>query len=770
MQQFGPRKGILPLLIITLTVALPLAALRVYDVTLGRNSPSGVRGDLASLALSTPEGPKHATLPVLSSWERLDFDAIAGWLGSPFEVSAGGSSELRINGAFVSEAFFEVTGLEISRGQAWGPGDPPTRVVLGAGVARSLFGTKDPVGSVVRVGETSLVVSGIVKETVRFPVNQQIWVPMALLLNTVPERFRSKMPVQILFRAPAEASERGYAISRLESALAEDPDLATGDRVEVVATPAFEAYVGDLVGPLRLFLIITWCLFGIGAITIVHFRTLEESQRRKEYDIRAALGATLPQRLVAGMRRGAVRGLTGSLTGAVLAVLLGHLYARSGGLFPAYWVNQRMSSEYLMIVFSVIVLVTSVTAVAGTWHARGQGASALNEIQRTVSGRRKKLNWVLLLFEITPVAALLVLALGTSRSVFEARDYWYGEDPERIVAIDVGVDDCGESGPQVLERLEGRLESLGQVEEVAFVTVLPVQRSPSLTVRLLTSRGEGMMDVPVRVGEATKDYFEVIGAATDLRPAPLPAAVVSSSLARRFEGLVGAPQVAMLSEGVTVAVYDVVGTARELFLDWDQFTSAPLPRGTPGVLLIRDVPPTSGYLVARVRDAKAAIEVMRDELARVGPVLSVGEARTYSNRFEEAIQNLTVVNGILWNLTFLVLTLSVLGVYAISLQQVAARNRELSIRSALGATVSHLSKLALSPIVVVALTGSVLGGLIGWRLSQLLQGAFLGGEHHASIHLTMLGSGLALSSAFLGSLPPLVRLWRSPPGRALRQD
>jgi hypothetical protein len=323
----------------------------------------------------------------------------------------------------------------------------------------------------------------------------------------------------------------------------------------------------------------------------------------------------------------------------------------------------------------------------------------------------------------------------------------------------------------MLSSLESRVEALGGVAEAGFVTATPVQRSPELVVELRGPGGSAPIEHPARVATATPDYFEVLGEpASALAPLRSPVAVVSSEIWALGESFGESPQLRVINGDEVSDWYEVAGAVPDLFLDWDLMEGAPLPRGAPGVVLIKPDVPRSGYLVARVRDGDRTIRAMVDEISHLGPQLTVGEPATYAERFAEAVRNITVVNGILWYLTVLVLVLSTLGVYAVSLGQVSARTRELSIRAALGASAPELVRAVLVTVALVAVAGAVTGGALGWRVSELLRGAFLSGGGQASAVSVVGGVLVTLGASVLGGLPPVVKLLGTPPSRTLRQE
>jgi ABC-type antimicrobial peptide transport system permease subunit len=110
-----------------------------------------------------------------------------------------------------------------------------------------------------------------------------------------------------------------------------------------------------------------------------------------------------------------------------------------------------------------------------------------------------------------------------------------------------------------------------------------------------------------------------------------------------------------------------------------------------------------------------------------------------------------------------------IGVMNIQLVSVAERTKEIGIRSAIGASPRQILVQFLSEAVVLSLTGSIAGVLVGWLASSLVAEA-MGWSGSLSL-LTMLGAaafGTSVGVAF-GYLPAR-RAAQLEPIEALRHE
>ena len=119
--------------------------------------------------------------------------------------------------------------------------------------------------------------------------------------------------------------------------------------------------------------------------------------------------------------------------------------------------------------------------------------------------------------------------------------------------------------------------------------------------------------------------------------------------------------------------------------------------------------------------------------------------------------------------TALALLLATIGVYGVVSYSVHQRRRELGLRAALGADRSDLIGMILSHGFRLAIAGALIGTVIAWFATQLLQGFLFGVSPHNPLVLAGACAGLTVV-ALVASYLPARRAARVDPMVALRAE
>ncbi|HEY1804350.1 MAG TPA: ABC transporter permease, partial [Terracidiphilus sp.] len=127
------------------------------------------------------------------------------------------------------------------------------------------------------------------------------------------------------------------------------------------------------------------------------------------------------------------------------------------------------------------------------------------------------------------------------------------------------------------------------------------------------------------------------------------------------------------------------------------------------------------------------------------------------------------------------LALAVLALLAIACVNVAGllmargikREREMALRSAVGASRARLMRQLVNESLVLCFAGLLGGVLIGWTVLKamnlfLVQAMSRGGDIHLNLAVVAVAAALSLIASMLASLSPAIRLSGADPNRALR--
>src|SRR5690606_34132764 len=120
----------------------------------------------------------------------------------------------------------------------------------------------------------------------------------------------------------------------------------------------------------------------------------------------------------------------------------------------------------------------------------------------------------------------------------------------------------------------------------------------------------------------------------------------------------------------------------------------------------------------------------------------------------------------------LVLLIAAANVANLLLARMVSRQKELSVRNALGASRGRIARQLIGESLLVALAGGGAGVLLALGLIELLPRLGLGSalsQNPLSLNLPVLGFALGISvmTGLLAALVPVLSLWRSDLGRQI---
>jgi putative ABC transport system permease protein len=296
--------------------------------------------------------------------------------GRPVTARAGDreSDTILLEGA--SSNFFEIVGAEFAAGRPFTELEDRAgaRVaVIGASLARALFGPRRAVGRSLTVsGETYFVVGEIApRKGGFFGENRQDSV-LAIPLGTVKRRYTEADRVVLYIRANPGLREQARAqtetilrrLRRLGPSQPNDFTLSTADSI-IRTLDAVSAQIGLVTVALALV-----SLF-IGGIGIANVQIIGVRERTREIGVRLAIGAPRRDVLNQFLLEAAILSTTGGLAGVMLAVGIGLLL----GLF----VSGFSAVPPAWAVVSGLAASLSVGIAAGYWPARQ--AAALDPVE-----------------------------------------------------------------------------------------------------------------------------------------------------------------------------------------------------------------------------------------------------------------------------------------------------------------------------------------------------------------------------------------------------
>ena len=275
-----------------------------------------------------------------------------------------------------SANFLEVVGAEFSAGRPFTDLEDRegARVaVVGASLARSLFGSEPAVGQAITAGgERYLVVGELAKRRGGFFGENRQDIVMTIPAGTARRRFGE--PERVVLYVRAQPGQRREAYAETETALRrlrqlgplDDNDFSLSTADQIIATfDQISAQIG-----LATLALAGVSLF-IGAIGIANVMLISVTERTREIGVRLAIGARRRQILLQFLLEAAFLSTVGGTAGVALALLIGLLIAAFASGFSA------VAPAWAILAGVAMSLLVGIGA--GLWPARR--AASLDPIE-----------------------------------------------------------------------------------------------------------------------------------------------------------------------------------------------------------------------------------------------------------------------------------------------------------------------------------------------------------------------------------------------------
>lgn len=332
-----------------LGVVIGVAAV-IAMVTVGQGSTAQVQADVASLGsnlLMVRPGQSSmgagSTASSVASLTLKDVDAIKTEI--PGVIAAAPNSSRMMTAIVANQshvtlvvgtdnAYLVARGLEVEIGRDFYESELRSGVaacILGPTPRKELFGSGDPVGSSLRLGQISCRVIGVLasKGASSFGTDQDDLV--LLPIRAFNRRIAGKQDVGMIYVSVSDSVSPVAAKSALERLMRdrrkvapnEEDDFNVFDMAQIssMLTGITSVLTGLLSGVAGISLL-------VGGIGIMNIMLVSVTERTHEIGIRLAVGATMRQVLTQFLVEAVVLSLLGGLIGIFLGLLLAYVGAR----------------------------------------------------------------------------------------------------------------------------------------------------------------------------------------------------------------------------------------------------------------------------------------------------------------------------------------------------------------------------------------------------------------------------------------------------------
>jgi putative ABC transport system permease protein len=700
----------------------------------------------------------QVSYPDFQDWKKSSktIQAFAGFSGDAFTISAGGEPKNTF-AAQVTPNFFSTLGVSPTLGRDFLEGedqpDGPHVAILGDAFWRSEFGAdRDVIGRVIHLDGKPATIVGVLPRNFEFaPANSApIWVPVHALGDLMSRR--SLRWFSVFGRiAPGFSPKQVRAeMAAINAQLAAEYPKENGT-IFFVMRSALERITGKIRPLLFILLGAVGFVLLITCANVANLLLTRSIGRRKEFAVRAALGASSADLLS--------QLLTESVLLSALGGVAGLFLAQQGvaWLVAAIPQSQLLAMPYLHdagINFPVLAFLSGVALLTGILFGLAPGLHATasppnetlkDESRGSTGAAHARLRNTLVVAEISISLVLLVgagLVLQSLRALLH-RDP--GFELKNVLTFDVNLPDLAYpsektppyNSPSAIRfdrDFTEKLHRLPGIVDVAQSSGIPASGG-SGTIRFLIEgrpKATGQED-ECDILTVSTGYFSTLRipleagrffSAHDSSDAP-PVVVVNRAFVKAYlsnEDPIGKRfRFTFSDKNRYQQIVGVSGDTAE-----DDLAEAP----PPVIYTPNDQSPNTylRYMVRTAGDPVAFVGALRTELREMDPQLPMIQPTTLEQVANESpsVFLRRYPSYLIGSFAALALILAMVGLYGLISYLVIQRTREIGIRVAMGAQRGDILKIVLRQGFRAAVAGVAIGVVAGLVLTRLMRSLLYG--------------------------------------------
>jgi putative ABC transport system permease protein len=645
-----------------------------------------------------------------------------------------------------------------------------------------LGGSPSALGASLRLDDRQFTVIGVMPPQYAFPYLAQVWIPTAL---NPADRSQDFAVFGHLRPGVTLAAARGGLQAVAERLRRQYPDTLPSFTLDVMTIQ--ENLTDNQTGTLRALTTIVMFLLLTACVNVATLLLARSVSRRREFALRAALGAGRAQHLRQLLAESLVLAALGCAAGLLVAEWLS---AFTATLIPSVLSRQlglaTLRTDWRVAAFAIAVSLASAVVAAvipafGSW--RTDPRAALSDGGRTMStAHGGRLLGVLIVAETALTLVLLAGAGLMIQNFLRLRSMPLGFDPRGLLTLELMP--SATAYPSATARTELMRRIVDEVRHVpgvsaAITTVNPLgggtwsapvitedaaARDPnaifSVNHRLITPGLLEAMGIPLLRGRVFTEQD---------RDAALPVAIVSEDMARRFwpGGDVLGKRIRIARPGTPwLTVVGIAGRVSDAHDPGVPLETWYLPFAQQaGSAAAEHV-----YLMVRSGgDPAATVPSVERAIWRVDKTLAPYHVSGMETYYAESISRERLGAGFMLGFAAFGLALAALGVYGVMAFSVAQRTAEIGIRMALGGRPRDILPLILRRGLTLIAGGAGIGIVAAIVLNRALTSVLT--EVGPLDRVVLAGaSTLILLAAVLACIVPAMKAANLDPLVALKSD
>ena len=736
-----------------------------------------------------------SSYPDYLDWTRQSksFQSLAGFSGDGFTLYGAGEPEL-VFGAQTTINFFSTLGVKPFLGRDFAAGEDiakgPKVAILSYGSWIRRFGG-DPhiVGRSIRLDANSVSIIGVLPREFEFAPrgNAEIWVPLHIEKDLATRRSLRWMPV-IGRLAPGITQQQAQAeLNSISAGLGAAYPQENG-AIQVVMIPLRERIVGQ-VQPLLLILFgaVGFVLL-IACANVTNLFLVRAAGRRREFSIRAALGAgrgrLISQLLAESMMLAAAGGVLGLVLAEWGTSLLIAAIPESLLVFAPFLRDAHANLAVLAFLCAAVIFTGFAFGLAPALQiSHGREGDALKEEARaSAGGMRTRLRGVLVVAEIAFSLVLLIGSVLMVKSLAALLNRNPGFDAQNLLVFAVNLPATSyPKDPDAIrfdKEFSDRLRSLPGVGGVTSNSAVPlagggnsirflIEGQPVATghenecnIRDISNNYFSTMKIPLRAGRFFND-------SADQGTAPQHVVVNEAWVKQYVQGQdpIGKRIKFTYSPKENFReIVGVVGNTADTALDSPDEPTLFLPFSQDANSFINYIVRTGGKPTDTLSAVRSSLRAMDPQLVLIQPftmdqIISQSPS-VFLRRYPSYL---------IGSFAALALVLAMVGLYGLISYSVSQRTREFGIRMALGAQQRDVMRLVLGEGARLTLLGVLFGLASALGLTQLLRSLLFGVRAVDPVTFASVAVLLAFV-AILACYIPARRAMSTDPSAALRYE